>query len=251
VTAATWLRGILTVASALLPPERSRLRLLTELLPYRAADAATAVAAALGVLLLYLAGGLRQRKRRAWTATVAVTAVVAVSHLVKGLDVEEATAAAIVLALLLGCRHQFQAEADPGGHRLAVRRFVQLGLLGTALGMLLLRAYSAQLVGRPSLGSQLREVVPGLLGVAGPVRFASDRAADLVQIETLLRFNAKFRPAWQPRYLRFESGRMLPRVALAALEAEAFLVLPGALRRWLGPGCPAVPQGRRGGADRR
>jgi lysyl-tRNA synthetase, class II len=180
VAGATWLLGILTVASALLPPDRARLRLLTELLPYQAADAATAVAAALGVLLLYLAGGLRRRKRRAWVATVAVTAVVAVSHLAKGLDVEEATAAAAVLALLVGCRQQFRAEADPGGRRLAVRRFIQLGVLGTVLGMLLLRAYSAELVGHPSLGTQLREVLLGLLGVTGPVRFASDRGADLV-----------------------------------------------------------------------
>jgi len=131
VAGATWLLGILTVASALLPPDRARLRLLTELLPYQAADAAAAVAAALGVLLLYLAGGLRRRKHRAWVAAVVVTAVVGLSHIVKGLDVEEATASAVVFALLLGCRGQFQAEADPGGRKLAVRRFVQLVLLGT------------------------------------------------------------------------------------------------------------------------
>ena len=123
VAGATWLLGILTVASALLPPDRARLRLLTELLPYQAADAAAAVAAALGVLLLYLAGGLRRRKHRAWVAAVVVTAVVGLSHLAKGLDVEEAGASAVVLALLLGCRREFGAEADPGGRRLAVRRF--------------------------------------------------------------------------------------------------------------------------------
>ena len=187
VAGATWLLGIVTVASALLPPDRARLRLLTELLPYQAADAAAAVAAALGVLLLYLAGGLRRRKHRAWVAAVVVTAVVGVSHLAKGLDVEEAGASAVVLALLLGCRHEFGAEADPGGRRLAVRRFVQLVLLGTGLGMLLLQAYSAQLVGRPSLRTQVHEVLVGLLGVTGPVGFASDRTADLVG-STLLGF---------------------------------------------------------------
>ena len=50
------------------------------------------------------------------------------------------------------------------------------------------------------------------------------------QIETLHRFNAKFQPGWEPRYLCYESGRQLPRVALAALEAESFLVPPGVVR---------------------
>jgi lysyl-tRNA synthetase, class II len=56
------------------------------------------------------------------------------------------------------------------------------------------------------------------------------------QIETLYRFNVKFRPAWQPRFVSFPSTRDLPRIALAALEAEAFLVRPRLLRRLLGSG---------------
>jgi lysyl-tRNA synthetase, class II len=46
------------------------------------------------------------------------------------------------------------------------------------------------------------------------------------QIESLYRFNAKFQPGWEPRYLCYPTGRELPRIALAALEAEAFLVRP-------------------------
>ena len=180
------------------------MRLLTELLPYQAADAAAAVAAALGVLLLYLAGGLRRRKHRAWVAAVVVTAVVGLSHLAKGLDVEEATASAVVLTLLLGCRSEFEAEADPGGRRLAVRRFVQLVLLGTALGMLLLQAYSAQLVGRPSLRTQAHEVLLGLIGVTGPVGFASDRTGGPGRLDA-----ARLRAAHRVRdgVLRAAAGR--------------------------------------------
>jgi lysyl-tRNA synthetase class 2 len=53
------------------------------------------------------------------------------------------------------------------------------------------------------------------------------------QIDSLYRFNAKFRPAWVPRYLSFPTTRDLPRIALAALEAEAFLVRPRILQRLL------------------
>jgi lysyl-tRNA synthetase class 2 len=46
------------------------------------------------------------------------------------------------------------------------------------------------------------------------------------QIESLYKFNAKFCPEWQPRFFVFPGGRDAPRIAFAALEAEAFLVWP-------------------------
>ena len=46
------------------------------------------------------------------------------------------------------------------------------------------------------------------------------------QIESLYKFNAKFAPVWEPRFFVFPGGRDAPRIALAALEAEAFLVWP-------------------------
>ena len=54
------------------------------------------------------------------------------------------------------------------------------------------------------------------------------------QIESLYRFNVKFRPAWEPRFLSYPSTRDLPRIAVAALEAEAFLVRPHVLKRLIG-----------------
>ncbi len=54
------------------------------------------------------------------------------------------------------------------------------------------------------------------------------------QIESLYRFNVKFRPYWEPRFISYPSARDLPRIAVAALEAEAFLVRPHRLKRWLG-----------------
>ena len=46
------------------------------------------------------------------------------------------------------------------------------------------------------------------------------------QIESLYRFNAKFRPVWEPRYVCYPNAADVPRIALAALEAEAFIVWP-------------------------
>ncbi|WP_405390115.1 phosphatidylglycerol lysyltransferase domain-containing protein [Streptomyces sp. NBC_01102] len=45
------------------------------------------------------------------------------------------------------------------------------------------------------------------------------------QIESLYRFNAKFQPRWEPRFVVFRTGRDLPRIGLAALQAEGFVTL--------------------------
>jgi lysyl-tRNA synthetase class 2 len=49
------------------------------------------------------------------------------------------------------------------------------------------------------------------------------RLSGRFQIESLYRFNKKFRPRWVPRYLACEAMEDLPRVALAALRAEGLL----------------------------
>ncbi len=53
------------------------------------------------------------------------------------------------------------------------------------------------------------------------------------QIESLYRFNAKFQPTWVPRFVVYPGTRDLPRIAMAALEAEAFLTWPS-LHRFSG-----------------
>jgi lysyl-tRNA synthetase class 2 len=52
-----------------------------------------------------------------------------------------------------------------------------------------------------------------------------------IQIDSLYRFNAKFRPIWEPRYLVYPRQSDLPKIGLAALEAEAFFIRPRFLER--------------------
>jgi lysyl-tRNA synthetase class 2 len=63
------------------------------------------------------------------------------------------------------------------------------------------------------------------------------------QIESLYRANAKYRPAWVPRYLCYSRARELPRIASATLLAESFVRWPHRSRRSLAVARPPVTAG--------
>lgn len=51
------------------------------------------------------------------------------------------------------------------------------------------------------------------------------------QLETLYRSNMKYQPEWVPRYACYEDARLVPRVGVASVIAEGFLVLPFSRRK--------------------
>ncbi|MGR8009129.1 phosphatidylglycerol lysyltransferase domain-containing protein [Streptomyces hypolithicus] len=76
------------------------------------------------------------------------------------------------------------------------------------------------------------------------------------QIESLYKFNAKFQPRWEPRFVVFRTSRDLPRIGLAAMRAEGFVtaVLPRPFTRRARPAqprpCAHPARLRMGEADR-
>jgi lysyl-tRNA synthetase class 2 len=76
--------------------------------------------------------------------------------------------------------------------------------------------------------SFLRAILEAGAGADVPLRlraarWALCRLSRPFQIESLYRFNKKFAPAWQPRYLAVEAAEELPTVALACLKVEGLL----------------------------
>ena len=62
------------------------------------------------------------------------------------------------------------------------------------------------------------------------------------QLETLYRSNMKYQPHWVPRYACYDDARLVPRVGVASVIAEGFLVLPFSRRNKQHTGHhPAVP----------
>ncbi len=123
-------------------------------------------------------------------------------------------------------------SADPGLNELLIVAALQAaGDLGIARVSLNFAVFRAALERGERLG-------------AGPVSRAWRGllvfASRWFQIESLYRFNAKFAPQWEPRFLVYPAAGDLPRIGVAALEAEAFIVWPRLSPGWrrlrIGPG---------------
>lgn len=110
--AAIALTGIVNIASSLTPPLRRRFELLHDVLPITVPQTAAAVVAGSGVALLLLSRSVRRGQRHAWALALVLVGLSGVLHLLKGLDVEEAAAAGLVIGYLVTRRGAFQAPYD-------------------------------------------------------------------------------------------------------------------------------------------
>jgi lysylphosphatidylglycerol synthetase-like protein (DUF2156 family) len=104
--------GLLSLLSALSEPLRSRLDVLRELFPTAIPETASALVALGGVALIVLARGIRRGQRRAWFVCQILLVVVALLHVIKGVDVEEALIAVAVAVFLWLYRSSFEARTD-------------------------------------------------------------------------------------------------------------------------------------------
>jgi lysyl-tRNA synthetase, class II len=116
------------IASALTPEMANRLDLIRGVLPPGVPTAARVLALSFGIALIWLSRSLARRRRRAWQLAVALVFFSGVAHLAKGLDFEEATVSAALLAALVSYRRRFDVPGDPRG----VGRVVGLAVVAVA-----------------------------------------------------------------------------------------------------------------------
>jgi lysyl-tRNA synthetase class 2 len=172
--------GVIDIASALAPERSRRVHELTRIVPIGVAHEASAATAVAGVLLILLGSGLRRRKRRAWRAALALALLTAGLHIVKGIDIEQSVLSLLLAAALVGTAAQFHAAGDPRTRWRAPVALVVLFFASMAIGWLLLVARGGSILGHPPSSTRLTEVLDGMVGVTGPLRFRSDGTADLV-----------------------------------------------------------------------
>ena len=93
-----------------------------------------------------------------------------------------------------------------------IRELEHRGLRGLGLNFATLRAVLAGEMG-DTVGQRLQ-------------RWLLKRLSDSMQIESLWRYNAKFGPAWKPRYAVYDGPEHMLPAALAVAQAESFFELP-------------------------
>ena len=129
--------GLGSMVSALTPDFAERTQLLAGVVPVQATRTAHILVFELGLLLIVVAFGLVRRRRRAWQLAVGLLAATAVLHIAKGLDVEEAIAALVLLVLLVYKRDAFTVEGAHGATRRALKWAAALAAIGLVLGIAL------------------------------------------------------------------------------------------------------------------
>jgi phosphatidylglycerol lysyltransferase len=108
----TALMGLINLISTVTPSLSGRLAWLRQFSPIYVQRGGHLTAALAGFALLLLAHGLWRRKRTAWLMTLVILVISMFSHLVKGLDYEEAILAGGLALWLLSLRSHFQARSD-------------------------------------------------------------------------------------------------------------------------------------------
>ncbi len=133
VAVLTAVMGMVNVLSGANPGLHPRLVLLRGVLPLEVLHGARLASVLAGFALVLVAIGLWRRKRIAWGITVGLCIVTAITHLVKGLDWEEATGATVLALILLVLRRRFVAHSD--------RPALSWGVITTAFAFLFTLAY--------------------------------------------------------------------------------------------------------------
>lgn len=179
VASLTAVMGIINILSAVRPSLASRLALLEQFLPLFVTRGGHLTATLAGFALLVLAVSLWRRKRTAWLLTLVVLVISIISHIVKGLDYEEALLATGLVVWLITLRPYFHARSDLPSIRQGVGLFIGSLLFTLAYGVIGFYLLDYHFSVNFSWGAALRQTVimftqfydPGLQSLTGFGRY--------------------------------------------------------------------------------
>lgn len=161
--------GLMTLISSATRPFSGRMQLIEDVIPLDARVGARFVSVLIGLTLLVLARELNRRKHRAWLATTAASGILVITHVLKGLDIEEAGVHLLLLGILIYGRKEFYAKSDPPSLGQLVR-FVPIYMGGVfAFGIAVLALNRNTVSESLSFGNATATVTRAMVGLNGPV----------------------------------------------------------------------------------
>lgn len=128
--------GIVNLLSAIPHSLPSQVKLLKPFLPFEYRAGAHLFAALIGFFLLLLSVNLLRRKQTAWWVTIALLTVSILSHLIKGLNIEEGLLSVVLLGQLVLMRDVFTARSDRPSIAQGVRVLIAALVFTLAYGTL-------------------------------------------------------------------------------------------------------------------
>ena len=178
--------GLSDVLAIFKPAWHARLHNVNAFVPGTLTNVTRSADVIIGLMLVLLAHGLRRRKRRAWQAVLALLVfdiVIHFLHFPRDPRPYSAVVAIVLLAVLLFFHEDFYALGDPrtrGWNALRVFGILAVADLAIGLGYLAM----GPLDGSYSFPERVQDVVYELVGVYGPVQWASDARGDLYHLLT-------------------------------------------------------------------
>ena len=178
--------GLSDVLAIFKPAWHARLHNVNAFVPGTLTNVTRSADVIIGLMLVLLAHGLRRRKRRAWQAVLALLVfdiVIHSLHFPRDLRPYSTVVAIVLLAVLLFFHEDFYALGDPRTRGWnAWRVFGILAVADLAIGLGYLAV--GPLDGSYSFPERVQDVVYELVGVYGPVQWASDARGDLYHLLT-------------------------------------------------------------------
>ena len=178
--------GLSDVLAIFKPAWHARLHNVNAFVPGTLTNVTRSADVIIGLMLVLLAHGLRRRKRRAWQAVLALLVfdiVIHFLHFPRDPRPYSAVVAIVLLAVLLFFHEDFYALGDPrtrGWNAWRVFGILAVADLAIGLGYLAM----GPLNGSYSFPERVQDVVYELVGVYGPVQWASDARGDLYHLLT-------------------------------------------------------------------
>ena len=155
--------GIVDLLSAITPPLRRNLRLLTNVLPLEIPQTAAVLVVLSGISLLLLSRGVRRGQSHAWVLAMGVLSLTAILHLAKGLDIAESASSVGVAIYLYSQRKHFRARVDEPSARRSLATLAVGAASAVGAGVAAVRLFGGR--ASPPIGEAFIAVAQRLVGV--------------------------------------------------------------------------------------